>query len=114
MTKRKRTPFDSTQLRKRAIEVLGKKSARGSASEGALTRDKQELDIHRVELDLQNEELRRARSELETALDRYVQLFDFAPIGYATVSADGSVREMNHVGAGLLYERRSRLMGKRF
>jgi two-component system, chemotaxis family, CheB/CheR fusion protein len=75
---------------------------------------KQELAIHQVELELQNEELRAARVELEAGLDRYTQLFDFAPIGYATLDVDGNVRQLNHVGASLLYESRAHLIGKRF
>jgi hypothetical protein len=45
-----------------------------------------ELQVHRIELEMQNEELRNAHLELEEARDRYADLFDFAPIGYITVS----------------------------
>ena len=48
-----------------------------------------ELEVHQIELEMMNEELRAAREELEAGLDRYTVLFDFAPIGYATVTADG-------------------------
>jgi two-component system CheB/CheR fusion protein len=74
----------------------------------------QELEIHRVELEIQNEELREAQNALQAGLDRYTQLFDFAPIGYATLTPEGAVRELNHVGATLLEELRSRVLGKRF
>jgi hypothetical protein len=40
-----------------------------------------ELDVHRVELEMQNEELRRSHRALEEACDRYVDLYDFAPSG---------------------------------
>ncbi|HMI87036.1 MAG TPA: ATP-binding protein [Polyangiaceae bacterium] len=111
MTKRKQVPNEPTDLRTRAVQILAGKVLQESTSRG---RTLQELEIHQVELELQNEELRLARLELEAGLDRYTQLFDFAPIGYATLAADGTVREMNHVGAGMLFERRARLMGKRF
>ncbi len=115
MTKRKQSPVDKTDLRRRALDLIGQKPLKPSApSKGNGRKTQQELEIHEVELELQNEELRQARLELETGLDRYTQLFDFAPIGYATLGADGAIREMNHVGAGMLYERRARLMGKRF
>ena len=121
MTKRKSKSLPSKALRDRAIDQMTAKPAasRGTRSgsahpETTLAEYRQELAIHQVELELQNEELRAARLELEAGLDRYTQLFDFAPIGYATLAADGTVRELNHVGASFLFENRSRLIGKRF
>jgi two-component system CheB/CheR fusion protein len=72
------------------------------------------LEVHQAELEVQNEELRNARAETESALARYTELFDFAPIGYATLSPDGVVRELNHAGACLLGGPRSRVIGTRF
>jgi len=71
----------------------------------------QELKIHQVELETQNEELRLARLEIEAGLARYTELFDFAPIGYALVGSDEQIREINHVGARLLKGNRARLVG---
>jgi two-component system CheB/CheR fusion protein len=73
-----------------------------------------ELEVHQTELELQNEELRAARGETEAALARYTELFDFAPIGYATLSANGVIRELNHAGARLLGSVRSRAVGAPF
>ncbi|HEX2686494.1 MAG TPA: ATP-binding protein [Kofleriaceae bacterium] len=73
----------------------------------------QELEIHQIELEMQNEELRAARMELEAGLERYTELFDFAPIGYATLVPD-VIREINHAGARLLGTERSRLIERRF
>jgi PAS domain S-box-containing protein len=115
MIRRKQEASETIDLRSRATEAVRARAVkRSSPPADAEKKIQQELEIHQVELELQNEELRTARLELERGLDRYTQLFDFAPIGYATLAADGTVREMNHVGAGLLYERRSRLIGKRF
>jgi two-component system CheB/CheR fusion protein len=72
-----------------------------------------ELEVHRVELELQNEELRAARDLAEAALGRYTEVFDFAPIGYAVLDAGHQIREINHAGAGLLGAERGRLVGKR-
>jgi len=71
-----------------------------------------ELEVHQVELELQNEELRAARLETEAGLERYTELFDFAPIGYLTLATDETIREINHVGAQLLGRPRSRLIGQ--
>lgn len=72
-----------------------------------------ELQVHQIELELQNEELRSARMELEQALHRYTELFDFAPIGYATVQADRVIEDINHAGARLLGKTRSLVKGTR-
>src|SRR5262245_32500195 len=61
-----------------------------------------ELRVHQLELELQNEELRTARGEQELALSRYTELFDFAPIGYATLRADHTLQDINHAGCQLL------------
>jgi two-component system CheB/CheR fusion protein len=74
----------------------------------------QELEVHQVELEMQNEELRRSRLEVEEGLNRYTELFDFAPVGYATVSLDGIIRDVNHRGARLLGKNRSALIGENF
>ncbi|MBN1652532.1 MAG: response regulator [Deltaproteobacteria bacterium] len=61
-----------------------------------------ELRVHQIELELQNEELRRAQEELDAARTRYFDLYDMAPIGYVTLSEQGLILEANLTLAGLL------------
>jgi len=70
-----------------------------------------ELSVHQVELELQNEELRRAEAERETALARYVELYDSAPVGYCTL-AGGVISEANLAAASLLGMDRRALIGQ--
>jgi PAS domain-containing protein len=70
-----------------------------------------ELQVHQVELELQNEELRATRAELEASVRRYTELFEFAPIGFATVDPQLRLHELNHVAARMLGKARSSLPG---
>jgi PAS domain S-box-containing protein len=73
-----------------------------------------EFEVHQIELEMQNEELCRISEELETALNTYADLYDFAPVGYVTLDHDGVIRAANLSGANLLGVERSRLIGRRF
>jgi len=74
----------------------------------------QELEVHQIELEMQNAELRQAREDVETALNRYTELYDFAPVGYVTLDGNGNITAMNLAGACLIGGVRSRLIGRRF
>ena len=71
-----------------------------------------ELEVHQIELELQNAELRQTRDELEAALENYTDLYDFAPAGYFTLAPDGVIRQVNLTGAHLVGIDRSRLLGR--
>jgi PAS domain S-box-containing protein len=73
-----------------------------------------ELEVHQIELELQNAELRQTREELEAALANYTDLYDFAPAGYFTLAPDGTIRQVNLTGAQLVGIERSRLLGRTF
>ncbi len=73
-----------------------------------------ELQVHQVELEMQNVELRHARDELEEALDSYTDLYDFAPVGYFTLSREGTIRQVNLTGSCMVGVERSRLVGRSF
>ena len=53
-------------------------------------------------MEQQNEELRKIQQHLEAYKDRYVDLYDFAPLGYATLDGDGYLQEINLAGAAML------------
>ena len=73
-----------------------------------------ELQVREIELEMQNSELQEARQELEEACDRCTDLYDFAPIGYATLDDKGRIQEINLKGAAMLGKERSYLIGKPF
>jgi two-component system CheB/CheR fusion protein len=72
-----------------------------------------ELEVHQVELEMQNEELKAARLEIEEGLQRYTELFDFAPVGYVVLDAGGTIREANLEVARMLGVARKHLLGRR-
>ncbi len=71
-----------------------------------------ELQVHQVELEMQNEELRQTQAKLDAARARYFDLYDLAPVGYFTVSEQGQILEVNFTAASLLNMARSDVVNK--
>jgi PAS domain S-box-containing protein len=94
-----------------AFRVLHDLASSPSTSAAALAL-LHELQVYQVELDLQDEELRRSRAELETTLIRQVQLYDFAPVGCFTVDRNTVLRELNLTAASMLGSERDQLLGR--
>ncbi|MBK8482401.1 MAG: PAS domain S-box protein [Proteobacteria bacterium] len=115
MTTGDERPQDAGELRQRAEALARERAARLAGAPDALSpeelqRTLHELRVHQIELELQNEELRRAQAELEAARARYFDLYDLAPVGYCTVSATGLMLESNLATAELLGVCRSELL----
>lgn len=73
----------------------------------------QELQVHQIELEMQYEELLLAQAEAESSRAQYVDLYDFAPVGYCTLGTDGTLLQLNLRTSQLLGEDRRRLLGRR-
>jgi PAS domain S-box-containing protein len=107
-----------TELYRRAQARLRKqrKSRRTEAGVPKLEAGPQrllhELQVHQVELEMQNAELHEARDRLEALLEKYTDLYDFAPVGYFSLDESGRIMEANLTGAALLGVERSRLINR--
>jgi len=73
-----------------------------------------ELEVHQIELEMQNEELRQAQQDLEAARDKYTDLYDFAPVGYFSIGDEDLILDANLTGASMLGVERGKLTGGRF
>ncbi len=93
-----------------ALGVLFDLASSPDTATGALTL-LHELQVHQVEVDLQDEELRRSRIELENALRRQTELYEFAPVGILTIDHSTRVHELNHTAADLFGRERTVLPG---
>ena len=103
------------ELRRRAEEFINKNpSTIKEIPPGDVKKLVEDLQIHQVELEMQNEELRRAQLELEAARDTYADLYDFAPIGYLTFDETARIQDVNLTGAGLLGSPKSKLLNMQF
>lgn len=73
-----------------------------------------ELQVHQIELDIQNEELKKTQIDLEEIRDRYLDIFDFAPVGYFILTDEALIAEANLTGAAMLGIERKSLIQDRF
>src|ERR1035438_10379809 len=117
---RKPTPTrDAAELRRHAEARLherqGKRrfEAGDPKAEAEPRRLFHELQVHQVELEMQNAELQDARNRAEALLEKYTDLYDFAPVGYFSLDEQGRILEANLMGAALLGVERSLLINGR-
>jgi two-component system cell cycle sensor histidine kinase/response regulator CckA len=120
MQKKPNIPNAVAKLRRRAEARVpehqkGQPSHAGEKKfQGDVVRALHELEVHQIELELQNAELQKTRNELEAALEKFTDLYDFAPVAYLTLDHEGIIREANLTGASLLKIERSTLVNRRF
>jgi PAS domain S-box-containing protein/putative nucleotidyltransferase with HDIG domain len=115
MTGEKITPAQGDALRRRAEDVFQGKTAGMKENLEALSPEEtrqtlHELQVHQIELEMQNGELRRAQAELDASRARYFDLYDLAPVGYFTLSDQGLILEANLTPADLLGVTRNALV----
>jgi diguanylate cyclase (GGDEF)-like protein len=91
-----------------------KKTASHAPAEADIQRLVHELEVHQIELEMQNDELTQSRAEAESLLREYTDLYDFAPVGYFTLGRIGTIHKANLAGANLLGVERSKLIKRRF
>jgi len=99
------------QIRKRAEDIARQKTEAGDSPQDKLI---YELNVHQIELEMQNSELQSSQEELQRARQRYEQLFDFAPVAYFVFNQEGSILQANHAAATLLHAERAYLDRKPF
>jgi len=116
MNKKVQSLTEGQLLRLKAEEKLKGKQKRESipVKESDTKRLLHELQVHQIELEMQNEELQEANETAEKALKKYTLLYDFAPMGYFTLNSDGGICDLNFTGADLLGEKRFTLVNSNF
>lgn len=106
-------PKSSAALRIEAEDALNLKGLETYAlSESDQLALLHELQVHQIELELQNEELSQAYLEAQALQEKYLDLYDFAPVGYFTLSTTGVILGLNLCAASMLKKERSLLMNR--
>lgn len=117
MNKQEKDSYTDAQLLRMKAEAelkLKQKEAGEVESEQDTMKLLHELQVHQIELEMQNEELREANLATEQALKKFTMLYDLAPMGYFTLDKLGSICELNFTGAEMLGERRFSLVNSNF
>ena len=113
MKKKPSSTLDAVELRYRAEEKLDENRNRAEIA-AKLDADTQrllhELEVHQIELEMQNEQIVQQQKEMEETLSLYADLFAFAPMGYFVLTHDGTIRSANITGTKLLDESLSDLI----
>jgi PAS domain S-box-containing protein len=117
MKQNQNQPSNAAERRRRAEARL---SAREQTPQPAIRNPQSEqrliheLEVHQIELEMQNEELERGRARTDSLLAQYTDLYDFAPTGYFNLAADGTILAVNLTGARFLGSERAQLLHRHF
>jgi len=116
MNKQNQSGNISNKLRQAAELLLKKKKQDpdAAASEPDTLKLNYELEVHQIELEMQNEELKRAKEKAELAEKKYIELYDFAPSGYMTLTKEGEITDLNFSAERLLGKERTHLIKSSF
>ena len=106
--------YRQAEVRLRIGRTPSKKVSTGQEMAFDPQRQLHELQVHQIELEMQNAEIQESRNRMELLLEKFTDLYDFAPVGYFTLSADSTIQQANLTGAVLLGVERGRLVGQRF
>ena len=108
--------MEALTLRTKAEELLKAKQQEESISHKETDEKRllHELQVHQIELKMQNEELRQAYEPAELALKNYTMIFELTLLGYFLLESEGTILDLNFVGADLLGERRFTLINNKF
>ena len=106
---------DKELLRQKAEELLKLKPSGKHTpySESEILKLIYELEVHQIELEMQNEELGLSKIAAEEAAEKYQDLYEFAPTAYFTLSENGTILDMNLNGARILGRDRSHFLNSR-
>ena len=107
--------LNAFELRCRAEKVYeeSEQIAPSLRKQADLQRLVHELQVHQIELEMQNEELLRLSADLKVSNEKYTDLYEFAPVGYITLSRNGIIQQINLTGALILGEERIKLLQRR-
>ena len=113
MNKTKLPKEKVSSLRKQAEQILASKQTKiPEVPAGDARALIHELQVHQIELEMQNEELRAAQETIENSRRRFSDLYDYAPVGYMTIDTDGKIIEANLTASQLLRYEKKYLVGK--
>jgi signal transduction histidine kinase len=105
---------DILTLRQKAEQRLTKLQIDSPVSNADAHKLLHELQVHQIELEMQNEELKEANRQVLAGIERYTDFYDFSPTGFVSLNEKGEIKQINLAGARLLQVERARLTNRRF
>jgi PAS domain S-box-containing protein len=110
----KPSSFKDQSLRNIAEDEIGRRGQLGRLNDADAVALCHELEVHQIELQMQNDEMRRVEAELAASEEKYRDLYEFAPVGYLTLEISGKILEANLATAHILRTERGNLVNRSF